>query len=70
MSAPVPVTWSAWQCVLSASVSVRPSAEIAARSRSTCARFKGDRGRIRGDRGEIAIDLLEDGLDEMASPSP
>ena len=24
----------------------------------------------RGDRCEIAIDLLEDGLDEMASPSP
>lgn len=33
---PVPVMWSAWQCVLMAYLSFRPSCSISARSRSTC----------------------------------
>lgn len=32
---PLPVIWSAWQCVLTASVSFKPSSSITCKSRST-----------------------------------
>lgn len=33
---PVPVIWSAWQCVFTAKMRVRPSSSTRSRSRSTC----------------------------------
>eukprot|EP00962_Isochrysis_galbana_P061064 scaffold36272_cov116-Isochrysis_galbana.AAC.3 len=38
LSSPVPVMWSAWQCVLSAFLRVSPSWAMAAMSRSTCSK--------------------------------